>query len=114
MMEKDGMRFAGVRPPQKNYIRFFDLLVGVRSPAGPENHRQTGDAGGMSSPVAAIDVVASHHDASELLRNEIHFVRRFRATEHAERPASRLSQRAFETTCRPVQSFVPSGRAQRP
>ena len=78
------MRFPGVRSPEKNHIRFFDLLIGVRTAACSENHRQTGDARSMSGTVAAIDVVASHHDASEFLRNEIHLVRRLRATEHAE------------------------------
>ena len=83
-MEENGMRFPGVRSPEENDIRFFDLLIGVRTPACSENHRQTGDARSMSSTVTAVDVVASHHDASEFLRDEIHFVRRFRATEHPE------------------------------
>src|SRR5439155_10067772 len=43
------------------------------------------DTGGVSSAVAAIDIVASDHRADEFLRDVVQLVRRFRATEHAER-----------------------------
>src|SRR5207249_11768110 len=100
-MEENGMRFPGVRSPEENDIRFFDLLIGVRTPACSENHRQTGDARSMSSTVTAVDVVASHHDASEFLRDEIHFVRSFRATEHSECPGTTLIQGSLQSIRRP-------------
>ena len=68
------MRFPSIGSPKEDDIRLLDLLIGVRPSACSENHRQTGDAGGMSGTVAAIDIVAAHHDARELLRHEIHFV----------------------------------------
>jgi hypothetical protein len=85
MMEENRMGFPRVGSPQNDHIRLFDLLIGIRPPACPKYHRQTGDAGRVSGTVAAIDVVAAHHNPRKLLRDEIHFVRRLRATEHAER-----------------------------
>ena len=75
-MKENRMRFPGVRSPEKNDVRFFDLLVRVCATARTENRRQTGDARGVSSTVATIDVVTADHDTRELLRNEVHFVRR--------------------------------------
>src|SRR5438105_9529318 len=97
MMEENRMCFPGVGSPEKNHVGFFNLLVRVCAPACSENHRQTGDARGVSSTVAAIDVVASDDDARELLRNKVHLVRRLRATEQPERLPSTLPDRHFQT-----------------
>ena len=76
MMKENRMCLPGVRSPEKNHIGFFNLLIGIATSAYPKDRRQTGDAWGVSSAVAAIDVVAAHHDTRELLSNEVHFVRR--------------------------------------
>jgi hypothetical protein len=76
MVKEDRVRFTRIGSPKKDHVRFFDLLIGVGTTAGAEYRRQTGDARGVSSAVAAIDVVAADHNAGELLGNEVHFVRR--------------------------------------
>src|SRR6266566_7028098 len=73
-MEKDRVGLAGVRTPQDDHVRVLSLAVGRRPASGSEHCRQTGDAGGVSSPVAAVDVVRMHHDARELLGHEVHLV----------------------------------------
>ena len=77
-MKENRMRFSSVGSPEKNYIRFLDLLIRVRATAHPKNHRQTGDAWGMSSAVATIDIVTANHHPRELLRNEVHLIGRLR------------------------------------
>jgi len=84
MMEKDRMRLAGVRPPKEDNVGLFDFAVRTRSATRAENRRQTGDARGVSSAVATIDVVAADDRSDEFLCGEIQFVGRFGATEHAE------------------------------
>jgi hypothetical protein len=66
-MEEDGMCLARIRPPKNDEVSLLDLPVGARAAAGSENRRQTGDAGGVSSAIATVDVVASHHRAGEFL-----------------------------------------------
>jgi hypothetical protein len=95
VMKKNRMGLAGVRAPQKNYIRLFNFAVGAGAPSRTEYRRQTGDAGGVSSAVAAIDVVAADHCANEFLRGVIQFIGRFRATEHSKR--ARPAQSDFGT-----------------
>src|SRR5437868_12414564 len=112
MMKENRMCLPGVRSPEKNHIGFFNLLVRVCAPACSENHRQTGDARSVSSAVAAIDVIASHDNARELLRNKVHLVRRLRATEQPERLPSTLINRGFQTAHGPIHCFVPCSRAQ--
>src|SRR6266850_7097278 len=112
MMEENRMCLPGVGSPEKNHIGFFNLLVGVRAAACSENHRQTGDARGVSSTVATIDIVTSHDDARELLRHKVHLVRRLRATEQPERLRSTLIDRGFQTAHGPIHCFVPCSREQ--
>jgi hypothetical protein len=83
------MGLASVRAPKKNYIRLFNFAVGAGTPAGTEYRRQTGDAGGVSSTVAAIDVVAADYGAHKFLRGVIQLIGGLRATEHSKclRPA---------------------------
>src|SRR5438105_5021477 len=102
MMEENRMSFPGVGSPEENGIRLLDLLVGIRPSARSENHRQTGDAWSVSGTVAAIDVVAAHHDAREFLRHEVHFVCRLRATEHSKRLGRAFIDGGFQTNDRPV------------
>jgi|ERR1051326_666340 hypothetical protein len=102
MMEEDRMGFAGIGPPKEDDIRIFDLLIGICPSAGSENHRQTGDAWGVSGSVTAVDVIAAHDDTRKLLRNEIHFICRLRATEHTERFRSVSIDRRLQTGDCPV------------
>jgi len=84
VMKKNRVSFPRVRAPQENYVRIFDLAIRTRPPARSEDRRQTGDAGSMSSTVAAVDVVRAHHAAHKFLRCVVHFINGFRATEHPE------------------------------
>src|SRR5262249_29600369 len=112
VVEENRMCLSGIRTPEKNHIGFFNLLIGITAPAYSKNRRQTGDAWGMSSPVAAIDVVTAHDDTRELLRNEVHFVRRLRATEDTKRLAPVLFNDGLEAVCRKIQRFFPTRRTQ--
>src|SRR5439155_3390581 len=71
----------------------LSLAVGRGSSSRSEHCRQTGDAWSVSSSVAAVDVVAVHDRAGELLRHKVHLVGRLRAAEHAERLRSLLTRR---------------------
>jgi hypothetical protein len=82
MMEENGMCFPRVRSPQQDDVRLFNLAVRTGSPARSENRRQTGDARGVSSPVATVDIVRPHHAAYEFLRRVIDFIDGLGATEH--------------------------------
>src|SRR5690242_3578259 len=84
-MEENRMRFAGVRAPQQDDVRILDLAVRTCPASRPENRRQTGDARGVSSPVATIDVVAADHRAHEFLGDVVQLVGCLRAAEHAKR-----------------------------
>src|SRR5258708_3019262 len=59
MMKEDRMRLPGIAPPEEDDIRLLDLLIRGRPAAHSEDRRQTDDAGGVSGPVAAVDVVAA-------------------------------------------------------
>jgi hypothetical protein len=63
----------------------------------------------MSGTVTTIDVVASHDDTHELLRDKIHLVRRLRATEHAKGFGCTFIDCSFQGGGRSIQSFVPRG-----
>jgi hypothetical protein len=108
MVKEDRVRFARIGSPKKDNVRFFDLLVGVRTTAGTKDRRQTGDARGVSSAVAAIDVVTADHNAGELLRYEVHLVCRLRTAEEAKRRASMVLHNGLQTPRREIHSFVPA------
>ena len=75
VMEKDGVRLPRVRPPEQDHVRFFNLAVRTRTAARSKDRRQTDDTGGVSSPIAAVDVVAADHRANELLGDVVQLVR---------------------------------------
>ena len=104
------MRLPRVGTPQQDDVRLFNLLVRAGAPARPKYRRQTGDAGGVSSTVAAIDVVRADHRPDKLLRHIIQLVGRFRATEHTERVRPVFGELGAEAFGHPVQSFVPGRR----
>jgi hypothetical protein len=109
MMKEDRMRLPRVRTPQQDNVRLFNLTVRAGTAARPKYRRQTDDARGVSSTVAAIDIVAADHRPHELLRNIVKFVGGFRATEHAERVRPVFFFLAPEAFGYPVQSLIPSG-----
>jgi hypothetical protein len=83
-MEKDGMCVAGVRTPEEYQLGFFNFAIRTRPSARSEDRRQTGDAGGVSSAVATVNIVGADYRSNEFLRRVIQFVGGFRATEHAK------------------------------
>ena len=85
MVEKDGVRLTRIRAPQYDQLGFRNLAVRAGATAQPEDCRQTDDTGGVSSAVAAIDIVAADDGTDELLRRVIQLVGSLGATEHAER-----------------------------
>ena len=110
MMEENRMCLPGIRSPENNEIRLFYLAIGTRPATCAKDRRQTDDARSMSSPVAAVDIVAADHRASELLCHEVHFIGRLRATEHPEALWAVLLDRAAKALCGAVQGFVPGCR----
>src|SRR5438105_859819 len=78
------MGLARVRTPEDDQLGLLSLAVGRGPSSGSEHCRQTGDAWSVSSSVAAVDVVAVHDRARELLRHEVHLIGGLRAAEHAE------------------------------
>jgi hypothetical protein len=60
-MKKDRVRFPRVGTPQQDDLRVFRFAIRTGAAARSEDRRQTGDAGSVSSPVTAIDVVRPHH-----------------------------------------------------
>jgi len=111
VMEKDGMSFARVRTPKKNDIGLFHFAVGAGAAARAENRRQTGDARGVSSPVATIDVVATDDRADEFLRDVVELVGGLRAAEHAEGARSVQADFAADPIGDTIEGFFPSCRA---
>ena len=61
MVEEDRMRLPRVRAPQQDDVRVFHLAIRTGPASRTEYRRQTGDARGVSSTVAAIDIVGAHH-----------------------------------------------------
>jgi hypothetical protein len=109
MMEKNWVRFAGIRTPQQNDVSFLDFTIRAGSSARSENRRQTGDAGSVSSSVTAINIVGAHDAADEFLCGVIYFVDSLRAAEHAEVAVVILGHRLTEGYGNAVQGFIPGG-----
>src|SRR5438445_13347780 len=84
MVEKDRVRLTRVRAPQHNQLRVRNLAIRTGAAAQPEDCRQTDDTGGVSSAVAAIDIIAADDAADEHLPRVIQLVGGLGATEHAE------------------------------
>src|ERR1035437_7338043 len=84
MMEEDRMRLAGVRTPQQDDSRLFDLGVRTCAAAHSKYRRQTDDARDVSSAVATVDIVSPDRRADELLRRVVQLVGGLGAAEHPE------------------------------
>ena len=88
----------------------LDLLVRAGTAACPEDRRQTDDARGVSSPIAAVNVVAADDRASELLSDVVHLVGGFRTAEHPVGVRWVPPACIVERRCRTVERLLP-GRA---
>ena len=111
--KKIGCVSRALEPQSTITIGLLNLFIGRRSAARTEYRRQTDDARSVSGSVTGVDVVGAHHLARELLRQEIHLVRRLRAREDPERARShRPSWRALQTRRGAVERLVPGGRAK--
>lgn len=74
VMKEDRMRFERIGSPEDNNIGLFGLMVRARTTTRSKYGRQTDDAGSMSSAIAAIDVVGTHHLPREFLRRVVHLI----------------------------------------
>ena len=113
VMEENRMRFPRVRSPQQDHIGLFNFAIRAGTAARSEYRRQTGDAGGVSSPVAAIDIVAAHDAANEFLRDVVQFVGGLGATEHAKVPRIVLRDGLAERRSDAVHGFIPGSGTMR-
>src|SRR3954465_14131741 len=109
MVEPDRMGFTGVRAPEEDEVRVLRFLVRARRAACPKDCRQTDDAGSVSGPIAAVDVVVAEDPAGELRRQEVHFVRRLRAAEDSGRRPAVFGQIALEPLRGAIEGLVPRG-----
>jgi hypothetical protein len=109
-MEKNWMGLTGVRAPEQDHISIFSFTIRTGAAARSKNRRQTGDAGGVSSSVTAIDVVCSHYGADKFLRRIVQLIRGLGAAEHSEIARIVFCNGSLEGSGNPVQGFVPRGR----
>ena len=107
VMEEDRVRFARIRSPEEDDVRLLRLTIGARATARTEHCRQTDDAGSVSGPVTAVDVVRAEGHARQLLREKIHLVRGLRAAEDPDRVRSPRGDAAPEPVGRAREGFVP-------
>jgi len=112
-MKENRMRFPSVRSPQQDHVRVFYFAIRAGPPACSEYRRQTGDARGMSSPVAAVNIVRAYDAANEFLRRVIQFVSSLGATEHAKVARIILRDRFAERCSDAVHGFIPGSGAMR-
>jgi hypothetical protein len=109
-MEENRVRLARIRSPKQNDVRIFNLAIRASATTGSENRRQTGDARGMSSPVAAINIVGAHDAANEFLRGVIQFVDSLGTTKHAKVPRIFFRNGFSKSRGYAVHRFVPGRR----
>lgn len=112
VMKEDRMRLTRVRSPKNDDVGLLDLLVRARSAASPKYRRQTDDAGGVSSSIAAIDVVAADDRTSELLRDIVHLVGSLRTAKHPVGARCAAIARVAQRGRRTVECLVPTRAAQ--
>src|SRR5579863_47751 len=110
MVEEDRVRVASVRSPKQDHICVFNFRIRACSSPCSEYRRQTGDAGGVSSTITAINVVGTHDAANEFLRRIVQFVGGLGATEHAEVPGIIFIDGLAERGRNPVHGFIPGSR----
>src|SRR5215831_16599894 len=112
MVKEDGMRFAGVRTPQDDEVCLLNFLIRTCTSAHSKDCRQTDDTRGVSSTVAAVDVVAAHNGPSKFLSCIVQFVGCLGATENSKCLRTMLLQSHSKPRHCPVESLIPSCRLQ--
>jgi hypothetical protein len=111
MVKENRVRLSRIRSPQQDHVRIFGFTIGTCAPARSEYRRQTGDAWGVSSSVAAIDVVRPHHGADKLLRRIVQLIGGLGAAEHAEVARIVPVNGSAERRGHAVHGFIPRGWA---
>jgi hypothetical protein len=104
------MGFARVGAPKENNVRLFHFAIRAGAASRAENRRQTGDARGVSSPVATIDVVAADDGTDEFLCRIVQLVGSFGAAKHAKGARAVLANFPADTLRNAIQSFFPCCR----
>jgi len=101
------MRFPGVGAPKQDNIGVFRFAIRTGAAARSEDRRQTGDAGGVSSTVAAINIVCHHYGADKLLRGVVQLFRGLGAAKHSEVPRIVLGNGFLKRRSNAVHRFIP-------
>jgi hypothetical protein len=109
MMKKDRVRFPGVGAPKQDDVGIFRFTIRTGAAARPEDRRQTGDAGRVSSSITAIDIVRSHHGADKFLGRIVQFVRGLGAAEHSEISRIVFGNGLLERRSNAAHRFIPCG-----
>src|SRR5689334_5999620 len=109
MVKENWVRLSRIRAPQQDHVRIFGFTIGTCPPARSEYRRQTDDAGGVSSSVAAIDVVCPHHGPDKLLRRIVQLIGGFGTAEHAEVARVVPVNGPAERRGHAVHGFIPRG-----
>jgi len=112
-MEKDRVRFPGVGAPKQDHIGIFGFAIRTGTATRSKDRRQTGDAGGVSSSVTAIDIVCPHHGADKFLCRIVQLICGLGAAEHAEISRIVPGNGFFKCRSHPIHRFIPCGRAVR-
>jgi hypothetical protein len=113
MVKKDRVRFPRVGAPKQDHVSVFSFAIRACAATRSEDRRQTGDAGSVSSTVAAIDIVCPHHGTDKFLRYIVQLVRGLGATEHSEITPIFLGNGLLERRRNAIQRFIPCGRPMR-
>jgi hypothetical protein len=109
VMEKDWVRFARVGTPKQDRVRIFGFTIRTGASARAEDRRQTGDAGGVSSTIAAINVVRPHYGTDKLLRRIVELVGGLRTAEHSKIARIVPGNGLFERSGNALHGFIPAG-----
>ena len=114
MMEKNRMRLTGIRAPEQDDISLFSFTIRAGSATRSKDRRQTGDAGGVSSSVTAIDIVGAHHSPDKFLGSVVQLVRGLGTAEHAKVVRIVPRNGSSESVRNAVKSFIPGCRTMLP
>jgi hypothetical protein len=110
MVKKDGVRFPRVGAPKQDDVSVFSFAIRTCAATRSEDRRQTGDAGSVSSTVAAIDIICPHHGTDKFLRCVVQLVGGLGAAEHSEIAPILFGNGLLERRGNAVQRFIPCGR----
>src|SRR5271155_1706036 len=105
-MEKNRVGLPRVGSPQQNHVGIFNFAIRTAAASCSEYRRQTGDAGGVSSTVAAINIVGAHYTTGEFLRGVVDLVDGLGTAEHAKVAAVVLGDGFLEGRSHAVQGFI--------